>query len=64
MTREIQQSFREILEETAWIDQDTKRLARDKVDAMALRIGYPDSILDRNELDDRYKDVGFYSVEK
>uniref|UniRef100_A0A0A9XT19 Endothelin-converting enzyme 1 n=1 Tax=Lygus hesperus TaxID=30085 RepID=A0A0A9XT19_LYGHE len=57
MTREIQQSFREILEETTWIDKDTKRLARDKVDAMALRIGYPDSILDKSELDDRYKDV-------
>ncbi|BES92051.1 Peptidase family M13 [Nesidiocoris tenuis] len=57
MTREIQQSFREILEETSWIDKETKRLAKDKVDAMALRIGYPDSILDKKELDERYKDV-------
>lgn len=57
MTREIQQSFREILNMTTWIDMDTKRLATEKVDAMTLRIGYPDSILNREQLDERYKDV-------
>lgn len=57
MTREIQQSFRELLHMTDWIDDNTKKLAAHKVDAMMLRIGYPNFILNKNELDDRYKEV-------
>ncbi|XP_049869437.1 neprilysin-4-like isoform X2 [Pectinophora gossypiella] len=57
MTREIQQSFRELLHMTDWIDDNTKKLAAHKVDAMMLRIGYPDFILNKKELDDRYKEV-------
>ncbi|XP_022831252.1 endothelin-converting enzyme homolog [Spodoptera litura] len=57
MTREIQQSFRELLHMTDWIDDKTKKLAAHKVDAMMLRIGYPDFILNKKELDDRYKEV-------
>lgn len=57
MTSEIQQSFRELLRMTDWIDVKTKNLAAHKVDAMMLRIGYPDFILNEKELDDRYKEV-------
>lgn len=57
MTREIQQSFRELLHMTDWIDDDTKSLAGHKVDAMMLRIGYPDFILNKKDLDERYKEV-------
>lgn len=57
MTREIQQAFRELLAMTNWIDDKTKKLAAHKVDAMMLRIGYPDFILNKKELDDRYKEV-------
>ncbi|XP_061713073.1 LOW QUALITY PROTEIN: neprilysin-4-like [Cydia pomonella] len=57
MTREIQQSFRELLHKIDWIDSETKNLAAQKVDAMMLRIGYPDFILNKKELDQRYKDV-------
>ncbi|XP_068632118.1 neprilysin-4-like [Battus philenor] len=57
MTREIQQSFREILHMTDWIDDGTKKLAGHKVNSMMLRIGYPDFILSKKELDDRYKEV-------
>ncbi|XP_047995531.1 neprilysin-4-like [Leguminivora glycinivorella] len=57
MTREIQQSFRELLHKMDWIDDGTKDLAAQKVDAMMLRIGYPDFILNKKELDQRYKDV-------
>ncbi|XP_041978385.1 neprilysin-4-like [Aricia agestis] len=57
MTREIQQSFRDLLRMTSWIDDETKKLAAHKVDTMMLRIGYPDYILNKDELDDRYKDV-------
>jgi predicted metalloendopeptidase len=51
------QSFREMLSETDWIDEDTKNLAAQKVDAMTLRIGYPDFILNPRLLNEQYKDV-------
>lgn len=57
MTHEIQRSFRELLNQSTWLDSMTKQVAGDKVDAMQLRIGYPDFILDDWQLDDRYKDV-------
>ncbi|KAJ2946219.1 hypothetical protein O0L34_g5155 [Tuta absoluta] len=57
MTTEIQQSFKELLYLTDWIDDNTKKLAAHKVEAMMLRIGYPDFILHKKELDDRYKEV-------
>ncbi|XP_070516184.1 neprilysin-4 isoform X3 [Cardiocondyla obscurior] len=57
MTREIQRSFRELLDKTSWIDDETKYLASEKVNAMSLRIGYPDFILQTHLLNDRYKDV-------
>ncbi|XP_029169293.1 neprilysin-4-like isoform X2 [Nylanderia fulva] len=57
MTREIQRSFRELLNKINWIDDDTKRLATEKVNAMSLKIGYPDFILQPHLLNERYKDV-------
>ncbi|KOX71683.1 Endothelin-converting enzyme 1 [Melipona quadrifasciata] len=57
MTREIQRSFRELLNQTIWIDDETKELATEKVNAMLLRIGYPDFILQPELLNERYKDV-------
>lgn len=57
MTREIQQSFKELLNQTSWIDDETKELATEKVNAMLLRIGYPDFILQPELLNERYKDV-------
>lgn len=57
MTRDIQQSFRELLSHASWLDGDTKILARVKIDAMRLRIGYPDFILSHEDLTKRYRDV-------
>ncbi|XP_076241067.1 neprilysin-4 isoform X2 [Calliopsis andreniformis] len=57
MTRQIQRSFRELLNQTSWIDSETKELATEKVNAMLLRIGYPDFILQSELLNERYKDV-------
>ncbi|XP_054269919.1 neprilysin-4-like isoform X2 [Macrosteles quadrilineatus] len=57
MTTEIQQSFQEILSMTTWIDDETKSLAAEKVQTMMLRIGYPDYILDHDQLSTRYRDV-------
>jgi len=59
MTREIQRSFRELLDKTSWIDDETKCLATEKVNSMSLRIGYPDFILQPRLLNERYKDVTY-----
>lgn len=60
MTRDIQQSFRELLNMTTWIDSETKILATDKVDTMTLRIGYPDFILNHDELNEKYKEIAVH----
>ncbi|XP_014211901.1 neprilysin-4-like isoform X2 [Copidosoma floridanum] len=57
MTHEIQRAFRELLNQSNWLDSVTKEVAGEKVQAMNLRIGYPDFILRSRELDHRYKDV-------
>lgn len=57
MTQEIQRAFRELLNQTSWIDDETKELATEKVNAMLLRIGYPDFILQPKLLNKDYKDV-------
>ncbi|PNF39036.1 hypothetical protein B7P43_G04849 [Cryptotermes secundus] len=57
MTKEIMQSFLELLSETDWLDEETKDMAAQKLNAMTLRIGYPDFILNRQLLNERYKDV-------
>lgn len=55
MTHELQESFLEILNGTKWIDNSTKVLAADKVNTMSLRIGYPDYILDPEDLNEKYE---------
>ena len=55
MTHELQESFLEILNATTWIDNSTKVLAGAKVNAMSLRIGYPDYILDEEDLNEKYQ---------
>ena len=60
MAREIQHSFHQLLQQSDWLDDSTRKVAAEKVDAMQLRIGYPDFILQPRELDDLYKDVWIY----
>lgn len=40
-----------------WLDDDTKRNARDKLTKMNLKVGYPDYILNDAALDYEYQDV-------
>ncbi|XP_036345485.1 neprilysin-4-like, partial [Rhagoletis pomonella] len=57
MTHELQQAFREILKNTDWLDSSTKHLAELKVNAMSLKIGYPDFILNPIELNEKYSGI-------
>lgn len=63
MTQELQESFRQILNETTWIDAHTKNLAELKVNSMSLKIGYPDFILNPKELDAKYETLEINSTE-
>lgn len=60
MTHELQDSFRTILNETEWIDESTKVLAEMKVNGMSLKIGYPDYILNEDELNAKYEDLDIH----
>lgn len=57
MTKQLEDAFKEILLYSDWLDDVTKTIASAKVDAMRLRIGYPDIILNKDMLTDRYKDI-------
>ncbi|XP_060648179.1 neprilysin-4 isoform X1 [Drosophila nasuta] len=60
MTHELQQAFRDILKTTDWLDQSTKQLAEEKVNAMSLKIGYPDFILNAEELNEKYAGIDIH----
>lgn len=57
MTMQLQEAFREVLLTLDWLDDNTKKLARTKIDAMRLKIGYPNFILNPEELSSRYSDI-------
>ncbi|KAH8313350.1 hypothetical protein KR067_004500 [Drosophila pandora] len=57
MTHDLQQAFRDILKTTDWLDPTTKQLAEEKVNAMSLKIGYPDFILNPTELNNKYAGI-------
>ncbi|XP_015836432.2 neprilysin-4 isoform X2 [Tribolium castaneum] len=57
MTKQLQEAFRLILKENKWLGDDTKDYARMKIDKMNLKIGYPDFLLDQDELSEKYYDV-------
>lgn len=57
MTKEIQKIFHELVENATWLDNTTRSLAKIKIDNMCLRIGYPDFVLDVDQLSEMYTDV-------
>ncbi|KAH8384050.1 hypothetical protein KR009_011870 [Drosophila setifemur] len=60
MTHDLQQAFRDILKTTDWLDPVTKQLAEEKVNAMSLKIGYPDFILNPSELNSKYAGIDIH----
>jgi membrane metallo-endopeptidase-like protein 1 len=59
MIHNIRTEFIKILDETDWMDDETKIVAKEKANAMIERIGYPPSILNDTELDEMYKELQF-----
>ena len=53
----IQDTFSGMLDEANWLDEGTKRSAKDKLHNMNLKVGYPDYIIDDEALDKDYDQV-------
>ena len=54
MIKDIQESFRQLIGESDWLDDKTKQKSLEKLNAMILNVGYPDWILINEELDNYY----------
>uniref|UniRef100_A0A670JCB9 Endothelin-converting enzyme 1 n=1 Tax=Podarcis muralis TaxID=64176 RepID=A0A670JCB9_PODMU len=56
MIKEIKMAFEESLATLPWMDEETRRSAKEKADAIYDMIGYPKFIMDPKELDKVFKD--------
>ena len=54
MINELIESFTHILHQSGWMDGETRMFARQKVEAIGKKIGYPEFILDDRELEQYY----------
>ncbi|KAE8739548.1 hypothetical protein FOCC_FOCC014968 [Frankliniella occidentalis] len=54
MIHNIRGAFNELLAENAWMDDETRAVAKEKADAMNERIGYPDMLTNPAELNQEY----------
>jgi predicted metalloendopeptidase len=57
MIQNIMIEFRNILNSTEWMDNESKKAALDKLDNIDSKIGYSDDILNNTYLDKYYKGV-------
>ncbi|XP_063986007.1 endothelin-converting enzyme homolog [Diachasmimorpha longicaudata] len=57
MINEIRAAFVKNLRNLDWMDEETRRAAEEKANAITDMIGFPNFILNSNELDERYKDL-------
>ncbi|BFZ23239.1 hypothetical protein BsWGS_26278 [Bradybaena similaris] len=60
MIHDIRNAFYEILNATDWMDEKTKKVAKEKAEAISEKIGYADSILNDTALNEEYAGVEFY----
>ncbi|XP_055546148.1 endothelin-converting enzyme homolog isoform X1 [Wyeomyia smithii] len=57
MINEVRTAFKDNLKSLVWMDNETRRLAEEKADAISDMIGFPDYILNADELDKKYQDL-------
>lgn len=57
MIHNIRAAFNELLADIDWMDDETRAVAREKANAMNERIGYPDILTNRTELEKEYENV-------
>lgn len=57
MIHNIRGAFNELLADNHWMDEETRQVAKGKADSMNERIGYPEILTDRDELEKEYDNV-------
>lgn len=57
MVKDIPSVFKEIIDKLDWMDDQTRLRAKEKANAMATHIAYPDELLEDKKLSDRYENV-------
>ncbi|XP_026317208.1 endothelin-converting enzyme homolog isoform X2 [Hyposmocoma kahamanoa] len=57
MIDNIRNAFKNNLKNLDWMDEETREAAEIKADAITDMIGFPDYILDKNELDNQYEEL-------
>jgi len=57
MVRDIRHEFNKILTEISWMDGETRKRAKDKLESMKEYIGYPQEILVEKNLEDLYENL-------
>ena len=63
LTSEVQAVFQDFIStKGGWISEATKAIANEKIENIARSIGYPDSILNINLLDEEVKGVSYTKV--
>lgn len=60
MIHNIREAFNELLDQNEWMDEETKKVAKEKADAMNERIGYSDSLTNHVEVSKEYEEVFLY----
>ena len=61
MVKYIRETFKLRLPTITWMDQQTKRKASEKLNAMEEFIAYPDELLDKTTIDHYYKGMYFFN---
>ncbi|KAG1679571.1 Endothelin-converting enzyme [Nymphon striatum] len=59
MIESVRAAFKQNLDTLQWMDSETRRLAKEKADAITDMIGYPDFILNPDKLDKKYEGLEF-----
>jgi len=57
MVEDLRSAFKELVEETDWMDSETQGKAQEKADQMMQLIGYPDWLPSVQEVDEYYKEA-------
>lgn len=57
MINEVRNAFKANLRSLEWMDNETRKLAEEKADAITDMIGYPAYILDAKQLDEKYLEL-------
>jgi len=57
MVEDLRSAFKELVEETDWMDSETQDKAKAKADMMLQLIGYPDWLVDTDQVDEYFSDA-------